>query len=101
MNSINVRRLRIHLYGKDKLDVNAEGVYPDYILYDRYGDIVCRTTVFVTKQLKPVKPYWNGHPGHPSGHRIYCLCPSCGKKVPVGRLAQHYRIHESQVRARS
>lgn len=89
MNSINVRRLRINLYGKDKLDADAEGVYPDYTLYDRYGNIVCRTTVYVTKQLKP---YWNGHP---SGHRIYCLCPECGKKVPVGRLAQHYRIHEN------
>jgi len=93
MRPVDLRKLRIDLYGKDKLDSDAEGTYPDFTLFDCLGEIVTRTTVIVTRQKKPKGLTHTGRLGHPSGHRVYCKCPDCGKVVPAGRLAQHHKVH--------
>lgn len=94
MNSINMQRLRKSLCGHDKIPKDFEGVFPATMLWDWRGNPSFVVDVFVTKQLKVLGPGWNGRFRKPSGHRIKCKCPSCGKIVPVGRLAQHYKVHE-------
>jgi hypothetical protein len=60
-------------------DVLYESVNcPDYD-----GKTVIQTNVYV----KP--PRNDGR----RKHRIYVGCPECGKHVPFGRIAQHYKVH--------
>lgn len=83
MDALNVRKIRQDLYGQDKLDKDAEGVYEDFTCFDRRGSIVGRFRITVRRQHSTRR--------NPSGHRIFVDCPCCGATVPAGRIAQHYR----------
>lgn len=85
MNQVNVSKLRKEICGSDKIPRNFTGTFPDTKLVDTLGELVCVTTVHVNS---------GGIPGCIAKHRVFCSCPNCDKFVPVGRLAQHYKMHE-------
>lgn len=57
-----------------------EGMHcPDY-----YGNVVIRANVYVEppNRAKSTRK-----------HRIKVGCPHCGKLIPFGRIAQHFKVH--------
>jgi len=88
MKTINVRRLREELFGEDRIPTVPFSAWPhSVVLKDYHGEPICETQITILDQ----------HPRETRKrrNRILCNCPQCGKLVPVGRLRQHYKIHET------
>ena len=87
MKQIDVTRLRIELFGEDRIPSDPFTVPDGVDLHDKLGNWICETSISVLPQ----------HPRETGKrrNRIYVYCPCCGDFLPVGRLAQHYKIHET------
>lgn len=70
---------------QQKIPLNLEITIPKVELKDRREQLVMVTDVIIVKS--DFKKFGTGR------HRMYIKCPLCTKKVPTGRIAQHFRIH--------
>lgn len=50
---------------------------------DKHGPVKFDGWHFVLTLQERTKPH------HPSGHRLYVVCPDCNAVIPVGRFHQH------------
>jgi hypothetical protein len=81
LRRLNALRGYPRFVGSIHEDVFYESVNcPDYD-----GKTVMKTNVYVKKVG------WK--PGTRRAHRIFVGCPECGKLIPFGRIAQHYKVH--------
>lgn len=61
----------------------TDTLYQNVPCCDYNHNLVIRANVYVK------------HPRHDGKrlHRIFVGCPECGRLIPFGRIAQHYKIH--------
>lgn len=87
---IDVARLRRSLFGVDRLPVLDHPVwYRNIHLFHYYTSIPALTMDLVLRPQGEVPGYYHGgKPKHRSAHRLLAIC-TCGREIPVGRLAQH------------
>lgn len=86
MRPVDTKQLRIALCGSNKIPKDFSRREEQWPLYDKEGELICRTEVLITKGNQPGRTkarLWVG-----------CPYPDCDKLVSVGRLCQHYKTHK-------
>ena len=92
MRQPNMARLREMLCGKDKMPLSFCGTFEDVAVPAGYGtEIALVATVIVEKGIQR-----NNRKS--SKHRVFLVCPNCGKTIPAGRIKQHFGTGNCQKR---
>lgn len=90
-HTINMRELRVKLFGKDRIPPMSE---PQY----HFGIATFGRWKFDDKPMGSfdyaVRPQPKDDKRHPCKHRIFVSCPVCKRWIPAGRANQHGKLHE-------
>ena len=71
----------------DALGVNVKG---RKIPKSAHGSVEVEGVKFVLHEHIPAK---SGNKYSERAHRLYAICPMCGKDIPAGRMHQHAVVH--------
>lgn len=87
--AIDVKRLRMDLFGEDRIPKEKWGSYRIEVFNTRKESLGLQT-IFLNASKSVGDMQTRGG----RGHRMLILCPACGldaeNQIPVGRLHQHY-----------